>query len=440
MSAMFSSLGVRNYRLWFAGALVSNIGTWMQRIAQDWLVLTELTDEDASAVGITLGLQFAPMLLFLPWTGMVADRFDRRRVLAVTQSSMAVLGGSLGIITLTGHVTLEMVYGFALLLGIAAAFDSPARQAFVGELVSDAQLSNAVSLNSASFNGARMIGPGIAGLLIAAIGPGWVFIVNVATFLAVLGALAALRTSDLIPLERAGRGRGAIREGLRYVRGRRDLILLFVLVFLWGTFGMNFAVFISTMTRIVFELGPTQYGLLSSTLAVGSVSGALLSARRTGPRLGVVAWAALAAAASLTLAALAPNPWVFALALVAVGVGAMTLITTANSYVQTTTAPAMRGRVVALYMAIFVGGTPIGAPLMGFIAETAGPRVALLTGAAAGVMIVIISVVYFLRTRALRIRWEPERRWPLRFTGRPAEDRELATTEIAIVETEGRKI
>ena len=437
---MFSSLGVRNYRLWFAGALVSNIGTWMQRIAQDWLVLTELTDEDAGAVGITIGLQFAPMLLLLPWTGMVADRFDRRRVLAVTQSSMAVLGGALGVITLTGHVTLWMVYVFALLLGVAAAFDAPARQAFVGELVPDSQLSNAVSLNSASFNGARLIGPGVAGLLIAAIGPGWVFIVNVGTFAAVLVALAVLRTNDLIPLERARRGGGAILEGLRYVRDRPDLVLVLVVVFLWGTFGMNFAVFLSTMTRIVFELGPTHYGVLSSVLAIGAVSGALSSARRATPRLGIIAWAALVAAASLTLAALAPNPWVFGLALVAVGVGAMTLMTTATSYVQTTTRPAMRGRVMALYMAVFVGGSPVGAPLMGLLAQTAGPRVAMLAGAAAAVVIVGIAVGYFLRTRALRIRWEPKRRWPLRFTGRPAHDRALATTEIAIVETETRKL
>jgi MFS family permease len=439
MSAMFSSLAVRNYRLWFAGALVSNIGTWMQRIAQDWLVLTDLTNEDAQAVGITVGLQFAPMLLLLPWTGMVADRFDRRKVMAVTQSSMAVLGAGLGIVTLTGHVELWMVYGFALLLGVASAFDSPARQAMVGELVPNTHLSNAVSLNSASFNGARLIGPGIAGLLIAAIGPGWVFIVNVGTFVAVLVALAVLRTSDLIPLERGKRGRGAIREGLRYVRGRRDLILVLVLVFIWGTFGMNFTVYLSTMTRIVFDLGPEAYGVLSSVLAIGSVAGALLSARREKPRLAIVAWAALGAGISLALAAYAPNPWVFGAALIAVGASAMTLLTTANSYVQITTPPAMRGRVMALYMAIFTGGTPVGAPLMGVLAQTAGPRTAMASAAIAAFVVVIIAVAYFLRTASLRISWEPARRWPLRFTGRPS-DRELATTEIAVVETEARKI
>lgn len=439
MSAMFSSLAVRNYRLWFAGALVSNVGTWMQRIAQDWLVLTELTDNDANAVGITVGLQFAPMLLLLPFTGAVADRFDRRAVMAVTQSSMAVLAAALGVITLTGVVQLWMVYGFALLLGVAAAFDAPARQAMVGELVPNSHLANAVSLNSASFNGARLIGPGVAGVLIAAIGPGWVFLVNVATFVAVLVALGMLRRRTLIPQERAARGRGAIREGLRYVRGRRDLILVLVLVFLWGTFGMNFAVFLSTMTRIVFDLGPDAYGVLSSVLAIGSVSGALLSARRQKPSLRIITWSALGAGAALTLAAFAPDPWIFGVALVAVGVGAMTFMTTANSYVQITTPPAMRGRVMALYMAIFTGGTPLGAPFMGIVAETAGPRIAMFTGGLAGFVIVVIAVVYFLRTRALRISWEPARRWPLRFTGR-ASDRELATTEIAVIETETRKI
>lgn len=440
MSAMFSSLGVRNYRLWFAGALVSNIGVWMQRIAQDWLVLTELTDNDAAAVGISVGLQFAPMLLFLPLTGMIADRFDRRRVMMVTQSSMALLALALGIVTLTGHVELWMLYGFAFVLGVAAAFDAPARQAFVGELVPDSQLANAVGLNSASFNGARLIGPGIAGLLIAAIGPGWVFIVNVATFVGVLTALAVLRPEEFVPHARSTGGSAAIREGLRYVRGRRDLILVLVLVFLWGAFGLNFAVFISSMTRIVFGLGPEAYGVLSSVLAIGSVTGALLSARRGDPHLSVVAWSALGAAAALVVAAFAPNPWVFGVALVAVGITGMTLMTTANSYVQITTPPAMRGRVMALYMAIFTGGTPIGAPLMGVIAQSAGPRVAMLVAAGATLLMFVIASVYFVRTAALRVSWEPERRWPLRFTGRAAADRELATTEIAIVETETRKI
>ena len=438
MSAMFSSLAVRNYRLWFAGALVSNVGTWMQRIAQDWIVLTDLTDEDASAVGITMGLQFAPMLLLLPWTGLVADRFDRRRVIAITQSSMALTGLALGIVTLSGHVELWMVYGFAAALGVASAFDAPARQAFVGELVPNSHLANAVGLNSASFNGARLIGPAVAGLLIAAIGPGWVFILNVTTFVGVLLALALLRSSELQPMERSPRGGGAIRAGLGYVRSRGDLVLVLVLAFIWGTFVLNFAVFVSTMTRIEFGLGPEAYGALSSVIAVGSVAGALLSARRERPRLGVVAAAALLATIALTVGALAENVWVFGGALVVIGFAAMTLMTTANSYVQVTTLPAMRGRVMALYMAILVGGTPLGAPIMGLIAQTAGPRFAVLAAAVSAALIVVIAMTYFFRTRALRLSWDSARRWPIRLSG-PRADRQTALDEIAVVETETRK-
>lgn len=433
---MFSSFAVRNYRLWFAGALVSNVGTWMQRIAQDWLVLTVLTDDDASAVGITTGLQFAPMLLFLPWTGLVADRFDRRKVLYVTQTAMAALALGLGVVTLTGVVQLWMVYVFAFLLGIAAAFDAPARQSFVGEIVPTERLANAVALNSAQFNGARLLGPGVAGLLIAAVGSGWVFILNVATFVGVLGALALLRPSELVPFERSRSSRG-LREGLRYVRRRSDLVVILALAFLWGTLGMNFAIFISTMARIEFGLGPAEYGILSSVLAIGTVAGALLGARRETPRLGYITVAAAAAAVSLTVAALAPNPWVFGLALVAVGVCAMTIMTTSNSYVQITTPPNMRGRVIALYMAVFTGGTPLGAPVVGWIAEIAGPRWAMLVAAFSAVLMVVISIAYFLRTRALRITWEPERRWPLRVRG--PRERELATSEIAVVEAGAQK-
>lgn len=436
---MFRSLGLRDYRMWFAGALVSNVGTWMQRIAQDWLVLTDLTDDDASAVGLTVGLQFAPMLLLVPFTGMVADRFDRRRVLLITQLAMAALAGGLAAVTLAGVVELWMVYLFALALGVAAAFDAPARQAFVGELVPGDQLANAVALNSASFNSARLIGPGVAGLLVAAIGTGWVFLLNVATFIPVIVALALLRTRLVVP-ERSRRGPGALIDGLRYVRGRADIVLVLVLIFLWGTLGMNFAVYISTMSRIEFGLGPADYGVLSSVLAIGSVSGALLAARRDVPRIAMIGYAAAVATAGMTLAALAPDPWVFGVALVAVGVAAMTIMTTANAYVQTTTPPAMRGRVMALYMAIFVGGTPVGAPVIGWIAEVASPRAAMLVGAAAGALIILILLGYYARARSLHLTWEPERRWPVRIrSGRTAVERELATSEIAIVEAETRR-
>ncbi|SDG84603.1 MFS transporter [Microbacterium pygmaeum] len=438
MSTTFGSLAVRNYRLWFACALISNVGTWMQRIAQDWLVLTELTDNDAQAVGITIGLQFAPMLLLLPWTGMVADRFDRRKVLYVTQSVSLAVGVALAIVTLAGVVNLALVYSLAFALGLASAFDSPARLAFIGELVPNDRLANAVSLNSASFNSARLIGPGIAGLLIAVVGLGWVFVLNAFSFLAVLIAIAAIRTKDLVPVERAPGVSGTLWEALRYVRGRPDIVLVLVLIFIWGTFGMNFPIFISSMTRITFDLGPEAFGILSSILAIGTVSGALLSAHRESPRIGVIAWAASGATLALILGGLAPDPWVFGLSLALSGIAAITIMTTANSYVQVATAPAMRGRVMALYLALFAGGTPIGAPLMGFIAQVGGPRAAMLAAAGTTLVLVVIAVIYLIRTASLRISWVPERRWPLRFTGRAA-DRPLAEAEIALTETEDEK-
>ena len=211
MSATFRSFAIRNYRIWFAGALVSNVGTWMQRIAQDWLVLAELTDDDATAVGVVMALQFGPQLLLLPLTGWIADRFDRRRVLIITQVTMLLLGFGLGLVTLLGVVQLWMVFGFALGLGVAAAFDAPVRQAFVGELVSDKLLANAVALNSASFNGARLIGPAVAGVLVGVIGSGWVFMLNAATYLAVIGSLFLLRPSEFTTFTKKAKGRGQMR-------------------------------------------------------------------------------------------------------------------------------------------------------------------------------------------------------------------------------------
>jgi Arabinose efflux permease len=435
---MFSSLGVRNYRLWFGGALVSNTGAWMQRIAQDWLVLTQLTDDDATAVGITVALNFAPQLLLVPITGVVADRFNRRTILFLTQISMALLGLGLGILTLTGVVQLWMVFGFALALGIVSAFDAPVRQAFVSELVPADKLTNAVSLNAAAFNGARLVGPAVAGLLVAAVGSGWVFIINAASFVGVLGALALLRTADFQSFKRPPRG-NALRDGVRYVRKRPDIILVFVMVFLMGTFGFNFSVYLATMARIEFDRDASVFGVLSSVLAVGSLAGALLAARRERPRLRTIAIAGLGFGLSLGAAALAPNIYVFGAILVTTGFCSLTMVTTANAYVQTTTRPSMRGRVMALYLAIFLGGTPLGAPIVGFVADVLGPRWALGVGCLAGVLTGVIAAVFFVRTREVSVRFV-RRRWPLALRyGKSERDRELATTEIAIVEAETQR-
>ncbi len=441
MSAMFRSFAVRNYRLWFAGAVVSNVGTWMQRIAQDWLVLTELTRDDATAVGVTMALQFGPQLLLLPITGLVADRMDRRKLLILTQIAMAILGLGMAAVTLTGVVTLWMVFAFALALGIAAAFDAPARQAFVGDLVPAEHLSNAVALNSASFNGARLVGPAVAGVLVAVVGPGWVFLINAVTFGAVLISLGLLKVRDFTALRKMSREPGQLLGGFRYVRGRSDILLVMTMIAILGTLGFNFAIFISAMARIEFDEGAGEFGLLSSVIAIGSVTGALPAPRRDRPRLRTVTHARAGFGASMTAAALAPDTVTFAIALVLVGFSGLTVMTTANGYVQTTTAPAMRGRVMGLYIAVFMGGTPIGAPLAGWVADAFGPRWSLGIGAASGFIAAGIAAVFWVRTREVRLGWDRGRRWPLavRYGRDSAADRELATTEIAIVESQTQR-
>ena len=258
---IFRSLRSVNYRIWAAGALVSNIGTWMQRTAQDWLVLTQLTPHNASAVGIVMALQFGPQLLLLPWTGFAADHYDKRKLLIVTQGVMGVLALMLGVFTLTGIVQLWHVYVFALLSGCASAFDAPVRQIFVADLVGEADLSNAIALNSTSFNMARMIGPAVAGVTIASVGTGWAFLLNGASFFAVLASLFLLRVSGLHTRLRALRTKGSLTEGLRYVWARPDLMAILIMLFLIGTFGMNFPIFISTMAVTVFHADARGYGL-----------------------------------------------------------------------------------------------------------------------------------------------------------------------------------
>lgn len=406
---MFHSLRGYNYRVWAGGALVSNVGTWMQRVGQDWLVLTQLTHNNASAVGVVMALQFGPQILLLPLTGYAADHFNRRKLLFATQALMGLLALGLGLLTITGLVKLWQVYGFALMLGCVAAFDAPARQTFISELVTEDELSNAVALNSTSFNAGRMIGPAVAGLLIAAVGTGWVFVLNALSFAAVLGSLCLLRRHAFHDKAWAHRTRGSLTEGFRYVWRRPDLRAVLLMLFLFGTFGLNFPIFISTMSVKVFHAGAGRYGLLTSCLAIGTVSGALLAARRSRPSVPLLIAAVALFGIGLVAAAIAPDYWLFGAVLVVIGAASQTFTTSTNSLVQLSTEPAMRGRVVAILLAIALGGTPLGAPVVGWVADTFGPRWSLGVGAAAGFAAVLVGVRYLVRYHALQVRMDAGR-------------------------------
>jgi MFS family permease len=422
MSPTFKSLHVRNYRLYASGALISNIGTWMQRVAQDWLVL-QLSGHSGVALGVTTGLQFLPMLLLAPYGGTLADRYSKRRLLMITQAWMAVVGLVLGVLDVTGVVNVWHVYVLALLLGVGAAIDAPARQSFVIEMVGPDDVSNAVGLNSASFNLGRVIGPSLAGFLIVLISTGPVFLLNAASFAAVIVALKRMRVSELQVTPRVERGRGQIREGVRYVRGRPDLLLVMVIVFFVGTFGLNFQMTSALMATEVFDKGAGQYGLLGSIVAVGSLSGALLAARRGRPRLRLVVGAAIAFGIVEIVAGLMPTYLTFGLLLVPLGLTQMTLLNSANATMQLGVDPAMRGRVMALYMAVLMGGTPLGAPLVGALAEAFGARWSLIGGGIISAGAAVVAAGLLARRQGIEVRSE--------LFGGPSTSRAIADAELA---------
>jgi MFS family permease len=405
LSPTFQALSNRNYRLYASGGIVSNVGTWMQRVAQDWLIL-HLPGNSGTALGITTGLQFLPILLLSPYAGLIADRFPKRRLLQVTQLMLAVPALLLGILAVTGVVQTWHVYTLAFVFGVGAAFDGPARQAFVSEMVEPELLTNAVGLNSASFNAARIFGPAIAGVMIAALGggvtaTGWVIVINAISYSAVIYSLQRMRVPDLFPSEPAARGKGMIRDGVRYVRARADLMLILAIVFFTGTFGLNFQMTSALMATDVFHKGAGEYGVLGSTMAIGSLSGALLAARRGRPRHRLVIGAALAFGAAEVLAGLLPTYLTFALWTPVLGLTALTMITAANATIQLSVAPVMRGRVMALYMMIFMGGTPLGAPIVGWVGEEFGARWTLIGGGGMTVLGTLLAVAVFTRTQGM---------------------------------------
>lgn len=391
-AGMFASLWVRNYRFYATGNVVSLIGTWGQRVAQDWLVL-ELSGGSPVALGIAVALQFGPMLLLSLWAGVLADRYDKRRLLIAGQVGMGVCALLLGLLDVGGVAQLWHVYLLCLVLGCFAAVDVPVRQSFAVEMVGREYLTNAVALNSMTFNLARIVGPAVAGLSIVVVGTGWVFLVNAASYGGVVLGLVLIDPAQLHRSPPVPRRAGQLREGLGYVRRRADLVVLLTLVFFVATFGMSFHTMLPVVARNVFGKGADAYGLLATLLAVGTLAGATVAARRSGqgqPSRRLMLGAALAFGLLEVAVGLMPTYATFGLMLVPCGAAFLTFTTAANSTVQLSVDPTVRGRVMGLYILLFLGGNPISAPAMGWLAEKVSARAPIVLGGAVTVLATLV--------------------------------------------------
>jgi MFS family permease len=389
--------------LFATGQVISNTGSWMQRVAQDWLVL-ELTHGSGTALGITSGLQFLPLLLFSLWGGVVADRYSKRRLLMATQAGMGVLALILGVLAITHTVQIWHVYALAFALGMITVVDNPTRQAFATEMVGRGGLANAIALNSAVFNLARIAGPAVAGLVISLLGTPAAFLVNAASYGAVLISLKLMQVSELHVVQRPPRTKGQLAEAMRYVKARPALWMTMVLIFFVATFGMNFQVTNALMSREVFHTGAGRFGLASAAFACGALGGALLAARRARPTMTLLLTTSMAFSVLEVVTGLMPDFWLFLALLVPTGLALITFTTAANSATQLGTTADMRGRVMGLYMLVFLGGAPIGSPLVGWAAEVFGPRVSLLAGGVISVAATAVIGLMFAHSRGARIR------------------------------------
>jgi MFS family permease len=363
----------RNYRILFPANTVSNIGSWAQRIAQDWLVL-ELTNNNGTYLGLVTAVQFAPVLLFSLHGGKLADRFNKRKVLIFTNIAGGTASLSLGALVITEHIQLWHVFALAAVLGISTAIDAPVRQSFTTEVVGQTDLPNAVSLNSANFNAGRLVGPALSGGLIAAFGTGPSFIVNGLSYFFVIAALANLNEKAFFHLDRP-KSDGNIREGIAYAKARPDIYVVMLMVFFLATFGLNFQIFNALMATQEFGLGPANFGLMGTFIAIGSLTGAIGSARLERFRnTKFVILGGIAFSASIMMLSILPNYLTYVIWLPICGLTALTTLVSANSIVQTSTDPAIRGRVMGLYLLIFMGGTPFGSPLIGATTDLIGIR------------------------------------------------------------------
>ena len=402
---MFTALAGRNYRIYLGGSFVSNVGTWMQRVAQDWLVL-ELSGGSALAVGITTGLQFLPMLLLSPYAGVIADRFNKRQILKITQTWLALCAAALGVLAVTGVATTGQVYLIAFAFGLGTAFDNPARQSFVSEVVGADLLPNAIGLNSATFHAGRIVGPALAGLVIAQVGSGWAILSNALSYAAFIVALLIIDGRMLHTTPPSPRAKRQLREGLVYVGRRPDILLVLCVMFFVGTFGLNFQMTTALMAQQEFHRSAEAYGILGTLLAVGSLAGALIAARRRArPRAHYVVAMAVTFGLVEIAIGLAPSYAVYAASLPLMGLVTLLTMTAGNASIQLGVDPRLRGRVMALYIMVLMGGTPIGAPILGWIGEIMGARWTLIGGGAVTVIGVVASVVVmliYLRRRARR--------------------------------------
>jgi MFS family permease len=398
LGTTFRSLRTRNYRLFAIGQLVSLIGSWMQTVGIGWLVLNHL-HASGTQLGLVIAVQFLPMLIGGPWAGVIADRFDKRVILLATQTSMALLAGVLAVLTLTDAIRLWMVFVLVLAVGVATMFDNPTRQSFVTEMVGSEDLANAVGLNSTVFNAARIVGPAVAGVVILGVGTGWCFALNAVSFVAVIGGLAAMRPAELyrgVPVTRA---KGQIREGFRYARSVPELWVTLGMVAVIGTFTMNFTVILPLIAKVTFHGDAGTYGLLSAVMGGGSLVGALFAAGRARPTHRLLAVASLALGLTVLGAAAAPTLRWEELLLALSGAAAITFMSTANATLQLNSRPEMRGRVMALYMVLFLGSTPIGGPIVGWIGQHAGARWSFVVGGVASLVGAAMAGVPFLRRR-----------------------------------------
>ncbi|WP_371782481.1 MFS transporter [Streptosporangium subroseum] len=403
---MFRALRNHNYRLFLTGGVISNVGGWMQRTAQDWLVL-DLTRNpndpsssgSAVALGLTTALQFLPLVLFGLWGGMLADRYPKRSLLLIAQSLMGVLALTMGALVITGNAQVWHVYVMAFSLGLISCVEVPTRQSFVVEMVGRRDLSNAIALNASSFNLARVVGPAVAGVLISMLGgTGPMFVVNGLSFIAVLSGLILMRTSELTTPEPVPRAKGQLREGLRYVLAEPALLMPILLVAFVSLFTQSFTISIALMARQVFGADASSFGVASSVFAVGALGGALLAARRARPSRKLLIAGALSFGVFQIVCGLAPWYPLYLLFLIPAGVALISVNTSANASVQLASSPEMRGRVMGLYVLVLTAGAPLGAPLLGWVSEMGGPRTGVMIG---GVLTVVGVGAATMLTRAL---------------------------------------